>query len=370
MQIEKVQIKVRDLVEGYINDDATGRVSGMDGKLDIRPEYQRNFIYKEKQQNAVIDTVMKGFPLNTMYWAKTGDDTYEVLDGQQRTISICQYVAGAFSVDFRYFHNLSPAEKDKILDYELDVYKCSGTDTEKLEWFKTINIAGEKLTAQELRNAVYAGPWLAAAKKKFSAPNSAAYRAYKDYLSGSAIRQEYLETALTWIANNEGCKLEEYMARHQHDANADELWEYIEKVFDWVKAIFTTYRKEMKGIAWGMLYNQLKNEPLPNATIIEQRVKELMADEDITSKSGIYEYVLTGNERVLSVRTFSPAMKREAYERQNHRCPWCINDGVDKDWAFEEMEGDHITPWSQGGRTTSDNCQMLCKPHNRLKSGR
>ncbi len=371
MQINKVQIQIKDLVKGYKDDPETNQVEGYGGKLQIRPAYQRQFVYKDKQRDEVIRTINKGFPLNTIYWAKTGDDTFEVLDGQQRTISICQYVNGDFALDYRFFHNLTDDEKNKILDYELDVYQCSGSDREKLDWFKIINIAGEKLTDQELRNAVYAGTWLGDAKKKFSAPNCAAYRLAKDYMSGTPIRQDYLETALKWMASKEDGELEDYMAAHQHDDNADELWDYFSKVIEWVKSTFTTYRKEMKGVDWGLLYNEFGTAYF-SASDLEREIKELMMDDDVTNKKGIYEYVLSGKtrEKALNIRQFSPAMKREAYERQQGVCPHCAAEGVMTVYDIDDMEADHITPWHDGGKTNADNCQCLCKAHNRTKSGK
>lgn len=369
MKIEHKSIKIRELIENYFDDTETGRVSGYGGKLDIRPAYQREFVYKDKQRDAVIETIQKEFPLNVIYWAKTGEDTFEVLDGQQRTISICQYCMNDFSINYRSFENLTQGEKDQILDYELDVYQCEGNDKEKLDWFQIINIAGEKLTNQELRNAVYAGPWLSDAKKKFSAPNCLAYRLAKDYLSGSAIRQDYLETALSWISAREGIALEEYMSKHQHDDNAGALWGYFNSVIEWVKQVFPNYRSEMKGVAWGILYNEFGTQ-YPNVEETEREVKRLMMDDDVTNKKGIYEYVLSGREKALSIRAFTQTMKREVYEKQNHKCPHCQNEGNDKEWDFSEMEGDHITPWHEGGKTIAENCQMLCKTHNRLKGGK
>ena len=369
MEIKQVKIKIRDLIAGYDDNVETGRVTGYDGKLDIRPAYQREFVYKDKQRNAVVDTVMKGFPLNVIYWAKTGPDTYEVLDGQQRTISICQYCNSEFSIDFRAFHNLTDDEKNTILDYELDVYQCSGTDKEKLDWFKIVNIAGEKLTEQELRNAVYAGSWLSDAKKRFSARNCAAERLAKDYMKGSPIRQDFLETTLEWISSREGLAIEEYMSRHQNDANAGALWSYFSSVIEWVKSVFTTYRKEMKGVAWGLLYNKYGDQ-YPDTVKMEERIKELMIDDDVTRKSGIYEYVFSENEKALSIRKFTDKMKREAYEKQGGICPHCQAEGVNKIWDLKEMEADHIVPWSEGGKTIAENCQMLCKTHNRTKSNK
>ena len=369
MDVIKTQIKVRDLVKGYHDDPETNQVVGYDGKLSIRPAFQRQFVYKDNQRDEVIRTINKGFPLSIFYWAKTPDG-WEILDGQQRTISICQYVNGDFSLDYRYFHNLTEEEKNKILDYELDVYLCDGTDAEKMEWFKVINIAGEKLTDQELRNAVYAGSWLSEAKKKFSARNCAAERIAKDYLSGTQIRQDYLETAIKWIAKRDGVSVEEYMAKHQHDTDADEMWQYFSKVIEWVKSMFPNYRKEMKGLEWGYLFEEYGSKYY-SAAALESGVKRLMMDDDVTAKKGIYEYVLSEGtkEKALNIRAFTPNMKREAYERQDHKCPFCVAAGNNTEYAIEEMEGDHITPWHLGGKTIAENCQILCKKHNRDKSG-
>src|SRR3989339_779295 len=316
MKIDLHRIKIREVIDGY-KDSAEEGVVAYGGKLDVRPKYQREFVYKDKQRDAVIDTVKKGFPLNVMYWVKADTDSFEVLDGQQRTISIGQYVNGDFSVDFNgrtaMFHNLTKEEQEQILDYELMVYFCEGTDKEKLDWFKIVNIAGEKLTDQELRNAVYTGSWLSDAKLKFSKSNCAAYLLANDggqLMTGSPIRQEYLETAISWISNEQ---IEEYMAKHQHDKNADELWKYFQDVIHWVREIFPNYRKEMSGVNWGELYNEFKGKKF-NSEKLDKEIKELMQDEDVTKKSGIYPYILTQKERYLSIRAFTPNMKREAYE--------------------------------------------------------
>jgi hypothetical protein len=308
----------------------------------------------------VIDTVAKNFPLNTMYWAVTAEG-FELIDGQQRTVSICQYVDGVFSHGDRYFHNLQQDEKDAILNYKLTVYWCEGTDSEKLGWFKTINIAGEKLTDQELRNAVYAGPWTADAKRYFSKSQCAAYQLADKYMTGSPIRQDYLETAISWFHNGD---IEGYMAAHQHDPSATPLWLYFQSVIGWVQATFTKYRKEMKGIEWGPLYNVHKDKQL-DPKKIEATIAKLMEDEDVTAKKGIYSYVLNGKEKHLNIRAFTPNQKREAYERQKGVCPVC-----GETFKLEEMEADHITPWHKGGKTSADNCQMLCKECNRRKSGK
>lgn len=363
MKIDLQKIKIRKVIAGY-KDSAEDGVVAYGGKLDIRPKYQREFVYKEKQRDAVIETVKKGFPLNVMYWMIREDGGYEVLDGQQRTISIGQYVNGDFSLNNRFFHNLTKEEQEKILDYELMIYLCEGTDKERIEWFTVINTYGEKVNEQEIRNAVYTGPWLSDAKLKFSKSNCAAYLLANDrgqLVSGSPIRQEYLETALSWI--NDG-KIEDYMAKHQHNKSADELWDYFQDVIAWVRKTFTNYRHEMSAVEWGELYNKFKDKKL-SASKLEAEITKLMQDEDVTKKSGIYPYVLTRQEKYLSIRAFTDKMKREAYERQKGKCVWCK-----KTFELEEMEADHIKPWHEGGKTTSENCQMLCKEDNRTKSGK
>lgn len=359
MKIELKEITIREVSNGYLNDDEEG-VVGYGGKLNIRPKYQREFVYRDKQRDSVIETVKKNFPLNVMYWVKNEDDTYEVLDGQQRTISICEYVEGAFSLNSLYIHNLTNVEKDQILDYKLMIYFCEGNDKEKLDWFKTINIAGEKLTTQELRNAIYTGTWLTDAKRYFSKTNCAAYNIGSDYLTGSAIRQDYLETAICWLSNDD---IEEYMAQNQHKPNANELWLYFQSVINWIKVVFPKYRKEMKVVDYGTLYNNFKDQQFDSEKL-EEEITKLMQDVDVTKKSGIYEYVLTNNERYLSIRVFTDKQKRESYERQVGTCPKCL-----QHYELHEMEADHITPWHEGGRSISENCQMLCKLDNRLKSG-
>jgi len=363
MKIDLHKIPIREAIVGY-KDSAEEGVVAYRGKLDIRPKYQREFVYKEKQRNAVIETIKNSFPLNVMYWMIREDGGYEVLDGQQRTISIGQYVNGDFSLNDRFFHNLTKEEQNKILDYELMIYFCEGTDKERLDWFRIINIAGEKLTDQEIRNAVYTGPWLSDAKLKFSKSNCAAYLLANDdgqLVSGSPIRQEYLETALSWINNG---KIEDYMAKYQHKPNAEELWQYFQDVIEWVRKTFTNYRREMNSVQWGELYNKFKDKKL-NAKKLEAEIKELMQDEDVTKKSGIYPYVLTRNEKFLNIRAFTPNQKREVYEKQKGICIKCK-----KHFEIEEMEADHIKLWSEGGKTIAENCQMLCKDDHREKSGK
>ncbi len=360
MLIDLHKIKVKDLTKGYV-DNAEKGVFAYDGKLDVRPPYQREFVYDEKKRNAVIDTLRQGFPLNVMYWAVREDGTFEIIDGQQRTISICQFVNGDFAFDMRYFYNLEEEEKEQILNYELQIYICSGTDSEKLKWFKTINIAGEKLTDQELRNAVYAGSWVSDAKRYFSKTGAPATKIGSDYLNGSAIRQEYLETAISWISKG---NIEIYMGKHQHDPNAIALWNHFNSVINWVKAIFPKYRKEMKGIEWGDLYEKY-GSGVWDAVAMEKEVARLMADSDVKKKKGIYSYVFDHDEHHLDIRAFDDNTKREVYEKQK-----CIGKSCGKRFEIEGMEADHITPWSKGGHTVIENCQMLCKECNRRKSGK
>jgi len=376
MDIELKQVTVREVAEGYLDNDEGG-VTGYAGQLNIRPKFQREFVYDAKKREAVLQTIRRAFPLNVMYWALNEDGTFEVLDGQQRTISFCQYVAGDFSITIdgkpMAFHNLTQPQKEAFLDYELMVYVCDGNDQDKLDWFRTINIAGEKLTEQELRNAVYTGPWLTHAKSIFSRTNGAAYGLASKYVNGSPIRQEFLETALEWISRRDGLRqVEDYMSAHQHDPNANALWSYFQNVIDWVQRTFTTYRKEMKGVDWGPLYDRYKHDVIDTA-VLEDRVAGLMQDPDVTRRKGIYPFVLSGEEKHLNIRQFDDRDRRAAYERQQGHCASgtrCKTTGnADGQMVFEieNMDADHIVPWSKGGKTDAANCAMLCIACNRSK---
>ncbi len=359
MKIKLHEITIKEVFANYKNSQEEG-VVGYGGKLNIRPKYQREFIYKDAQRNEVIKTICKNFPLNVMYWVKN-EDFYEVLDGQQRTISFCEYLDGNFSLDYQYFHNLTKDEQQQILDYKLMIYICEGTDKEKLDWFRTINIAGEKLTDQELRNAIYTGEWLTDAKRYFSKTGCPAYGIASDYLNGSAIRQDYLQTAISWLSGDE---IEDYMSKHQHDANANELWLYFQNVINWVKVVYPNYRKEMKGVNWGALYNNFKDKNFDTQKL-EKAVIRLMQDDDVTKKSGIYSYLIDGQEKHLNIRAFTDNIKRATYEKQVGICQNC-----QQHFEIAEMEADHITPWHEGGKSIAENCQMLCKECNRRKSGK
>ena len=358
MKIRLEEIPIREITKGYVDHDEEG-VFGYDGKLNIRPAYQREFVYPEKPRNEVINTVRKGFPLNVMYWVVSPDGSYELLDGQQRTISICQYVAGDYSINEQYFYTLPKDQQEQILDYKLMIYICDGEDSEKLDWFKIVNIAGEKLTEQELRNSIYTGTWLSDAKRYFSKTSCPAYQIGNKYLNGSAIRQDYLQKVLEW--KSEG-QITQYMADHQFDENASELRQYFQAVINWVQMLFPSYRKEMKGLDWGEWYNRYKEEFF-DAQKLDQQIRNLMEDEEVENKKGIYPYLLTWDEKYLNLRAFSDKIKREIYEKQAGICIQC-----GKHFEISEMEADHVDPWSQAGKTIAANCQMLCRPCNRRKS--
>ncbi len=369
MEIRLEEKTIREIFDGY-EDSAENGVVAFGGKLNVRPAFQREFVYSGKQRESVIETVQKDFPLNVMYWVENENGDYELLDGQQRTISICQYVGGEYSINHKGFDNLTNTEKEQILNYKLMIYICKGNDKEKLDWFKIINIAGEKLYDQELRNAIYTGEWLSNAKQYFSKNGCPAYQIANKYMKGTPIRQDYLETVLKWISARDNIELEDYMSKHQHTTNASELWLYFQSVINWVKTIFPIYRKEMSSVEWGLLYNKYCNEKLdPQA--LENQITELMQDDDISKKSGVYEYLLSGEEKHLNIRTFTDNMKRKVYEKQKGICPHCVKEKRNKThFKIEEMEADHITPWCEGGKTEIDNCQMLCKEHNRRKSNK
>ena len=310
MKITETKITIRELTENY-KDNGDGGVYGYNDRLSIRPPYQREFIYKDKQRDAVIETIRKGFPLNTMYWSKVGDDKFEVLDGQQRTISIGQFINGDFTIrinkDDKFFHNLSETAQNEILDYELTIYICEGTEEEKLEWFKVINIAGEVLTNQELLNATFVGPWLADAKNYFSKRNCVAAKMAEGYVKGNPIRQDYLEKALSWIADRDNLKSGQvYMAIHQHDEDANDLWLYYQSVINWAKMMFPKVRKGITNTQdWGILYNKYHNNRY-NTNTLETDIQTLIMDDDVTKNAGIIPYILSPrtkfDEKTLSIR--------------------------------------------------------------------
>ena len=383
MIINMIKLKVRDLVEGYHEDDATSKVTAWGGNLDVRPEYQREYVYDDQKRDSVINTVLHGFPLNIMYFVDRGENVpgarYEVLDGQQRIISICRFkTVSAISVklpaptggyNIVNFPNLFDEQQDAFLDYELQVYICEGTEQEKIEWFEVINIAGEKLEKQEIRNAVLHSAWLTDAKSAFSRRNGAVNKKYGKYFAGDVIRQKYLETAFRWHADAEGIQgkdietvIRQYMMNHSSDKNADALWKYTEDVFNWVEKTFGKFDKTMNGVEWGYLYNRHKDDTLDPAEV-QKQIAKLMADDEVQKKSAIYEYILTGEKKVLNLRTFSERDKITMYNRQKGLCAIC-----GKPFDMKDMHGDHIVPWSKGGITDLSNGQMLCTTCNLAKS--
>ena len=373
MTIKQIEVTVGDIARGYINNEEQG-IRGYGGQLDIRPPYQREFIYNESEQQAVISTVLKGYPLNVMYWVRRSEDAeypYEVMDGQQRTLSLCEYVDGKFAYDFKNFFN-QPADIQKlILDYPLTIYLCEGEPSEKLEWFKTINIAGKPLNEQEINNAVYAGPFVTDAKRHFSKSNCGASRLGKDLVNGRPLRQELLKKALEWMAEHETREGKPqsavgYMAEHQHDPNANNLWTYFQNVLNWTITNFDLkrFKKIMKGLNWALYYDKYHSTTLDTADLAS-RISKLILDSDVQKQMGIIPYVLTGDERHLDLRYFPDDIKRVVWEKQHHICPSC-----QKEFDYEFMEGDYITPWREGGRTVIENCQMLCRECNRRKGGR
>lgn len=377
MNITQKQIKIRDVFAGYsdLGDDG---VFAYGGKLAIRPAYQREFVYNLEQAEAVLQTVLKNFPLNVMYWVKVdkekqnGHIEYEVLDGQQRTLSIMQFLSHKFPITLdgqKYYWDSLPDDKyNTIMDYELMVYICDGSESEKLDWFRVVNIAGERLTNQEILNSVYTGAWLTDAKKHFSKRNCAAKLLSDRYITGDPNRQELLEKALRGICELQGIKdISEYMSAHKSDADADELWQYFQDVIRWVEKIFPKYYADMKGLDWCHLYNRY-HENTYNSATMSAEVKRLHEDEDVQKAKGIYEYLLARDTdpfaaRLLNLRAFDKRDKMAAYSKQNGVCPIC-----GQRFEYDEMEGDHIKPWSKGGHTTPDNCQMLCKDCNAKKT--
>lgn len=374
MRIEPIKVKIADLVDGYRDSDEEG-VVGYHGKLDIRPKYQREFVYGEKQEKAVIDTISKNYPLNVMYWVEKEDGTYEVMDGQQRTLSICHYYWGAYAVNWKGnlwgFRNLPDAEREQFLNYELDIYVCKdGSDVEKLEWFQVINIAGEELTPQEIRNAVFAGSWVTDAKRYFSRRNSAAQRISDGYISKQWIRQAGLEMAIEWVAKRDGLTIEEYMRRHQHDSDCSDLWTYYNLVMTWVKMKFIGKHSNLyTATDWGEMYRKHKDDEI-DAKKLETWISELLKDGEITNKKGILWYVLDNNEQHLGLRAFDEKTALEVYEKQGHKCVGANCPEHGRELEFYEMEADHIIPWSKGGKTVIENCQMLCRHCNRTKSNK
>jgi len=370
MKIQPMKVTVKEVFNGY-KDSGDDGVVAYGGKLNIRPAYQREYVYEQDRAEAVIHTAIQSFPLNVMYWVKIGENQYEILDGQQRTLSLMRFLDHKFDIewkDHRYYWDSLPDDLYKILmDYPLMVYCCEGTTSEKLDWFRVVNVPGLKLTDQELRNSVYTGPWLSNAKYHFSKRGCAAEGLGDKYVKGDPNRQELLEVALDWISESQGMDIDGYMTKHQHDSDADELWQYYQDVIAWVKKIFPKYYADMKGQRWGHFYHLYHTKTF-NSTFMGSEEDRLQEDEEVEKKSGIYEFLLCRDTdvyagRLLNLRSFEEKDKKTAYASQKGICAICH-----KHFAYNEMEGDHIKPWSKGGLTEPSNLQMICKDCNGKKS--
>ena len=369
MKQTKTSFKIKDLFKGYL-DDPNSETIALNGKLCVRPDFQREFIYKLPQQEAVIDTILNDGYLGVFsFFKKDGDSKfdYDLGDGQQRGMSIFRYCDGKYPYKNRqgndqFVFNLSKEDHEKLMNYEIDVIIIEGTKDEKLDWYRRINTAGITQTDQELLNATYSGPWCSKAKEYFTKRNGPADNLYNKYLGGSRERQDWLATAIKWVSKD---ATQNYMAQHQFDQNCDELWEYFDKAMKWFISIFPKYRKEMKGLEIGRLYESYGKNTYDSA-LLEKEISKLYLDDDVTKKAGVFEYLLSGKtlEKLLSIRAFTDSQKATVYERQKGICPKC-----GKHFSIEEMEGDHITPWHLGGKTTVENLQMLCKDCNRKKGG-
>ena len=379
-------LTVDDICRGFVYNELEGKgLFGWDGKLVIQPEYQRNYIYADgKKDVAVIDSLLKGYPLGLIYFVKVGEDRYEVLDGQQRITSFGRFVRGKFPVVDaegmpHYFDGLNAEEQKRILGSKLTIYVCEGAETEIKEWFKTINIAGVPLVEQELLNAIYSGPFVTAAKEVFSNSGNSEMQKWKCYVAGDEQRQKILETALKWVSGGE---VQDYMGRHRFDKDCRELKTYFTSVIDWIDGVFMGVKDEMCGLEWGRLYETYRKTAY-NPKKVWRRVEELYGDEFVTDRRGIFEYVLGGEKetRLLNVRVFSDKEKKQVYARQTaeaekrgvSNCPLCAvghEASAKRVWKIGEMDADHVTAWSKGGATDISNCQMLCKTHNRAKGNR
>lgn len=388
MKTELHHYTVSEVVAGFVYNEFKGKgLYGLSGQLVIQPEYQRNYIYGDgKKDVAVIDSLLKEYPLGLIYFNR-GEGSLEVLDGQQRITSIGRFVTGKFAIkrDGREqtFSSLPPEEQKLILGSTLLVYVCEGTEPEIKKWFETINIAGVKLSDQELLNAIYSGPFVTAAKAEFSNSRNALQQKWAAYVKGDPTRQEVLEVALDWVASAKGKDIDGYLALHRHDTSIDELKTYFTTVIDWAGSVFTRAPdKEMRGLEWNRLYEEYHAKAY-NPTAVDSQVEELRASPAVHDAKGIYEYVLSGESKpnLLNVRVFDDKTKRVAYERQTQaataagvsNCPLCAagtNANRTKIYALKEMDADHVTAWSQGGATDADNCEMLCITHNRGKGNR
>ena len=383
----QTKITVAEVCEGFEFNKFEGKgLYGLSGKLTIQPEYQRNYIYADqdgKREAAVIQSLLKEYPLGLIYFNKLADDKFEVLDGQQRITSIGRFLTNKFAImdngNPKYFDSLPTDQKGKIRQAKLLIYECEGTETEIKQWFQTINIAGVPLNSQELLNAIYSGPFVTAAKAEFSNSQNANIAKWSAYIKGSANRQEFLERALDWVSNGD---IGDYMSRHRDSASIDELKAHFNTVLDWVSTVFVDVEKEMQGLEWGRLYETYQSLSYDSAKVSIQ-LKQLYGDPYVKNRKGVFEYILGGmvDKRLLDVRFFEPSTARSVYAKQTEKaqakaisnCPLCAvghSANRSKIWAFSEMDADHVSAWSKGGESSAKNCEMLCVTHNRAKGNR
>ena len=383
----RTDITVADICDGFVYNELEGKgLFGLGGRLVIQPEYQRNYFYQEKggkREQAVIHSLLRGYPIGLLYFNKVGDDRYEVLDGQQRITSIGRFVTNKFAIKVggnpMIFDSLPADQKARLLDTKLLIYICEGAESEIKEWFQTINIAGVPLNEQELLNAIYSGPFVTLARAEFSNSQNANLHKWRAYIKGNVNRQDFLACALDWVSKG---NISDYMSKHRYDDNIDELKTYFNSVIDWVATVFRDVYPEMRGLEWGRLYEQYHRTPYDPDEVAEQ-VRRLYDDPYVRNKRGIFEYVLGGcqNPRLLEVRVFDEAVKRAVYARQTaeaqaagvSNCPLCAvghDANRSRIYEYKEMEADHVTAWSKGGASTPENCQMLCKTHNRAKGNK
>ena len=379
---------VADVCKGFTYNELEGKgLFGLDGRLTIQPEYQRHYIYNDgKRDVAVIESLLKKYPIGLLYFNRTSDGRFEVLDGQQRITSIGRFVTGKFAIEYagrnEYFNGLPAEEKQIILQTKLLIYECKGEEREIKEWFKTINIVGVPLNDQEKLNAIYSGEFVNAAKRVFSNSQNAEVQKWSHYIKGDVKRQDYLAKALEWVCNSKQMDIDAYMSLHRHDCSIGELESYFRSVIDWVTATFTMVERDMCGLEWGRLYETYHTTPY-SIDHITERVKELQADESVRSPRNIYEYVLGGetDKKLLDIRIFEESTYRAAYNRLTENaekrgisnCPLCAlgnNANKTRIYKLSEMDADHVTAWSRGGATNIENCEMLCKTHNRSKGNR
>ena len=384
--ILKTDITVKEICDDFVYNELEGKgLFGLSGKLTIQPEYQRNYIYADgKRDVAVIESILKGYPIGLIYFNEVGKNVLEVLDGQQRITSIGRFVTGKFAVKDengheQYFEGMAKDKQAKILETKLLIYECKGTESQIKEWFRTINIAGVPLENQELLNAIYSGSFVTLAKEEFSNSQNANVQKWGTYISGSVNRQAFLERALDWVSKG---NIEDYMSRHRKDTNIKELKTYFNSVIEWVSSVFTDVESEMKGLEWGRLYEKYHKKAY-NSSTVSKELKKLYSDPYIKNPKGIFEYILGDSEdtKLLEVRVFDEATKKDVYLEQTTKaekkgtsnCSYCAighDSNKGKIWKLGEMDADHVTAWSKSGKTIAKNCEMLCKTHNRAKGNR